>query len=1140
MINLARIVMVNWYTFGAKNIDLRGSAAIIGPNGAGKSSLLDAIQVVLTGNNRNLFSLNASSNVTAGRGRRGRSEDARSVLHYCLGKIHNVVLRPECITYLALVFERERDGRCWTVGLGLSAREEDGNEETLGAFIAPDQSLRAADFLDEIEGGGRVPIEYDELTTRLKRVKGFENFGHRPTNFTRRVLMELRGRGGYAEPDRFLRTIRNALRFREMNSANDFIRNFILEEDRLDVEGLRSSVAIWRGFQEKIDELERQKIKVSEAIAEHRELIEKLEDEKRFRWIARKAERDRLEGHLAHVRKTAADKKEAADAVQRALERGRQAIQGIVEEIAEIKRSLATNDKELAIKAFQLELPAAKKSVEDGDARRGDLLSALASGATIHARLVMLYGNDEYRASRTALEALATRLKGEARVDPKDVDVVARQTIDPLSRYADLLQQTREGLLANLGRLRGDLRELQDQLRGLIAGNAMIRRPTQNLIERLKGEGIAARPVAEMVEVTDEAWREAAETMLGPAREALIVDPREARRATAVMRAGRRDFVGCQIVNTTKTKEVSAVPEPDSLAAVIVTDDPHARSFINRRLNSVVRVDTEEELLRVDRGVTKDCVSAAGGSIEVRRPAANHPLGRDARERNRPLLEQAIADAERDFERNDRQAKAYAELITDIRHYLAAVSGPVGLQELDREVRDATERQLRIEDNIRKLEGERPIEIRERLAELERDLDGHRKDEQEDTRRQRVALYEHASADSKMAEAVEQFDTAEVAFLAVDEISEDERATAMLDYRALKTELGNAAAIRNAANEAASSAARRAQVLTGSAPRLAHAFAWEFHIPGFDEHRSPAVQLAWLDEQLAIIEGNHLTRYKDQAATARAAVEEALRSDLLVKLYTRIELARTQIRDLNAMLRHRIFHKERYEFDVRPDPAYSDIVQVAKRVYDNDADVMTLFASGAQLDADLARGVERIHKMLDGGGDVSEISDYRNYLRFELITRRIEDDQIASQYSQRQQSGSGGEKQVPFYIAISSAVAATCHHRETVRDHMGLGLVLFDEAFNALDGGNVSSCLSLMGEFNLQVVACAPTEKLASFMEHMDTIVTINRDRTHCQIDVEYPTKFGRQRFREANPANVSLDMFREIYARDNVSDAAE
>lgn len=785
---------------------------------------MDAIQVVLTGNNRNLFSLNASSNVTAGRGRRGHSEDARSVFHYCIGKVHNEVLRPESITYLALVFERERDGRCWSIGLGLSAREEEGREETLGAFIAPDQSLRADDFLQDL-----------------------------------------------------------------------------------------------------------------------------------------------------------------------------------------------------------------------GDGRRGQL-AKLAKGMSILDRLVMVYGNDEYRRSKEYLTALASRMQDGENVDAKDIDTVARRTVEPLTEYAELLRGTRDNLWIERAELQRQLNELQAQLRNVIAGKAMTNQQTHLLIDRLGQAGIEATPVAELVEVIDETWRDAAETLLGPAREALVVDPANARSAIEILKEGRREFAGCQVVNTTKTDRISQVPAADSLAAIIETANRHARAFINTRLNGVVRVTTEQELLRVDRGVTPECLSASGGSIEARRPANQHLLGRNAGARNRPLLEERITGVETELERSKRTAASHSGLLDDMEDFLEAVSSTIGFHELEDAVRAANERRLGIEDNIRTLEGERPVEIRQRLADLESDLGGYDDDIGQDEKKLKVLMYEHGPLMEKIREATEELKLAEDAFAERDaSFTELKRESAMRDYRALLEEHRSTAAVREAANQEAGSAARRASQLSGSAPHLARSFAYEFKIPDFDPSLDHPQQLAWLEGQLAIIEGNELVRYKEKAETARKAVEESLRTDLLIKLYTKIVGAREHINTLNGMLRHRVFHRERYNFEVRPDPAYSDIVQVAKLVYENQADAMDLFSGGAELEGEVARGVDRIHRMLEGGDDVSEISDYRNYLRFELVTRRAEDDTIASEYSKRQQSGSGGEKEVPFYIAISSAMAATCHHREKVREDMGLG-----------------------------------------------------------------------------------------------------
>ena len=122
------------------------------------------------------------------------------------------------------------------------------------------------------------------------------------------------------------------------------------------------------------------------------------------------------------------------------------------------------------------------------------------------------------------------------------------------------------------------------------------------------------------------------------------------------------------------------------------------------------------------------------------------------------------------------------------------------------------------------------------------------------------------------------------------------------------------------------------------------------------------------------------------------------------------------------------------------------------------------------------------------------------------------------------------------YIAMACAMSSVCHSSEDNRDNLGLGIILFDEAFNALDGGNVNSCLALLREFNLQVFACAPIEKLGVFMEQMDTVLSVRRIGTTTMLYADYLKDEGRAKFREANPANEPFDLFKERFGEEAVS----
>ncbi|TAN56492.1 MAG: hypothetical protein EPN26_03805 [Rhodospirillales bacterium] len=64
MIHLQRIGMVNWHLMPAQDVEVRGDVGVIGENRSGKSTLLDLIQVVITGNNGNRLRLNASANAS--------------------------------------------------------------------------------------------------------------------------------------------------------------------------------------------------------------------------------------------------------------------------------------------------------------------------------------------------------------------------------------------------------------------------------------------------------------------------------------------------------------------------------------------------------------------------------------------------------------------------------------------------------------------------------------------------------------------------------------------------------------------------------------------------------------------------------------------------------------------------------------------------------------------------------------------------------------------------------------------------------------------------------------------------------------------------------------------------------------------
>ena len=105
------------------------------------------------------------------------------------------------------------------------------------------------------------------------------------------------------------------------------------------------------------------------------------------------------------------------------------------------------------------------------------------------------------------------------------------------------------------------------------------------------------------------------------------------------------------------------------------------------------------------------------------------------------------------------------------------------------------------------------------------------------------------------------------------------------------------------------------------------------------------------------------------------------------------------------------------------------------------------------------RAVRHIEQILDDPeAKTDEIEDPRKYFNFELYIQD-EHGKVRSSLTSRAGTGSGGEGQLPFYIAIGASLAATYQNRRT--GQTGLALAIFDEAFNRLDTKAVCDLLGV-------------------------------------------------------------------------------
>jgi len=171
VIELRRIILVDWYLFRAQQVDMRGDDRHHRPNGAGKSAIIDAVQTVLSGASMASIRFNpsAQSNV--------RSK--RTLRDYCLGVVsldekgeRSEPTRQHAYTYIILVFEDLDDGSAVSLGVAFSASATRSDEACEARFIAKG-ALTSEDILASVGDDEVETLQWHAVRTAL-RARGIE------------------------------------------------------------------------------------------------------------------------------------------------------------------------------------------------------------------------------------------------------------------------------------------------------------------------------------------------------------------------------------------------------------------------------------------------------------------------------------------------------------------------------------------------------------------------------------------------------------------------------------------------------------------------------------------------------------------------------------------------------------------------------------------------------------------------------------------------------------------------------------------------------------------------------------------------------------------------------------------------------
>ncbi|WP_046864031.1 SbcC/MukB-like Walker B domain-containing protein [Microvirga massiliensis] len=1127
--HLSNIGLINWHLFPLTDLPVTGDViGIAGENKTGKSTILDAIQVVMTGCDESKMKLNRIAS------QKGADRQHRRSAHaYSLGRLSVTdTIRDESITYVMLSFEDPKGVRPpVTIGVGLEARKSENAVHVPIRFIAKGIALTTSDFVTDGQGGAKIVKPWSECGKRVGSIVAdaggtlieFRDLD-RAGDYVKEYMHALFPRGRTSSQVQFVKTFINAVTLMKMESATDFVREYLLEKDPIKVTSLRESIRLYREAAETVERLGANLDQLRDLLGTLDNLQELEFTEDREKWIALRARLAAALGAYRAQRRKRSERRASFEKVSRELAQCTSEIGRYRDEIAELqqrRRERLSEDRQALLKS--------RIQVLDNDYR-----TAISPG-TETAPAVMK-GLEGFLLFKEQGAARLLELIEEARhLLPKHGERWPSRAAERLDLLMPMIEESLEAAMRpaiplldekslQFHQAVEERETLKRQVEAARAGRLVLEPNVEAMVNRLTAEGMRPRVLAELVEVVNEDWAVAAEGYLGIDRETIFVDPEHNRAATDILSNERAKYRRVRIANTRKLKDMPDSADKGTLASVMHSDDRLARAFLVHRTGRINLAQARPDLDRPGRWIMRDGTYDDGVVIDVKDLRDGRKLGAKARmataEEAATRLEKLNFLIEGTLRRELDYLRRLEGAVTQFREWSGrlprdADGTPVLFREMLTKSSEIDRQRVRILAEIGELERADVSDIDRDLSELKQGLQASEEEEK--------GLREQAwELDRDIKQAHDMIEAGDGALGSRMHVRFQ-----LNNFRRGRKNLAAPGCLK-AYNE------RRRQVkgLTSLADdaeqrsRNARDEALEERMTGRDKARACITALGaedtfeadlfrilltkvrpWAVERAQEIENETLVHYQHELNDARTRTNDIFRNSFVNELAARFAKVRAELADIRDVLKKYTLLEEIYDIKSEWAPGYEPFHRIVERQRELELTNMPLFKGevddGDKLADDL-RVVQSV--LLAEDVDIAAYEDYTRYFVFEIEIRNTNTGRVVT-WSQRKHTGSGAELQTPYYVTLLSALSSVYYGGARSRlgeDDGGLCLAVFDEAFSNMDEAVRLQVVRFCLDLGLQLLICGPDGGRRSMERYAHTIVDIwkSGDQSFARVDV--------------------------------------
>ncbi len=1065
MKKLTRVKLINWHRFTNVLIDLENSVLISGENGAGKSTLLDAIQFVVTCST-NYFNKAAHEN-----GKRKLTGYIRCKT----GRENRPYERTgEISAHVALEFYEEKRQKYFIVGAVVDSASE-GQEKTV-RYLMDGERLEDGLFFQ-----GKVPRSIAQFRAgNGKKIKTW-------CTTEKDAKQMIKNRFGRLE-DKFFKLIPKAMAFRPIDDIKDFVYSYVLDEKEVNIDILRENVRTYQDLQRTLDKIKLRMGRLEKIEGFYRQVEDGTRKDRMYEYFLDRIEADILEEEIRQLESAIVHdtyrlerwNQEIAEAQKEKEER--QAIRdNLYAELASDKDFIARDEQQK--KLLLLEERERQLSGE-----RQQLFTSVNIAKAEVNRLLQVPDADD--CIRSYGEQLG-QLEKTVRID--DFKDTLQKVIAYKNHMSDRVYKRRAELDMNLRELSGQKKEWDLKIENLMKKKLSYPEEVTRVMNAIREEFVRIgrtpepRILCEMLEITDDSWRNAVEGYLNTQRFYILVEPDNFDIALGTYDRLRREkkTYGVGLINTQNLEGYDTAPE-GSLATVVTSGNKYARRYINMVLGKVTMCEHYSHLKKYKTAITRECMRYQNHVASAIKPAIFETpyIGKNA---IRVQLEQAKHKS-KELENQIKEKQNVLQKLEELQKPLSTETDTDIKYRVDVlvELRNTAQEIKNCRANIATLEKNSNMILKQiQLSELEKII--REKEEQIARDNRRVGQTEQNIENTKGRLADRQTSLVGQKARCAEFAAGQEEDIVLWDHdyeKQLKDksheQFKENFARRRKANQTTIAKCTESMTNAMVEYKTAHDFGAAATLEGYPD----------FEAEYSKLKSSELLSYEEKVESARQSAEEEFREQFLAKLQENMKNAQTEFKELNRALRDIRFSNEKYEFLFMPSKRYRHYYEMIMDDFNavqGESIFSGLFHENHKEVIDelferLALDHENSAKALD------EFTDYRTYMDYDI--RILHSDDSYSLYSKVCEEKSGGETQTPFYVTVAASFV------QLYRNGIGgeaVGLVMFDEAFNNMDDERIGGVLEFLRRLPLQILIAAPPDKIqyiSPFVEETLLVMT--------------------------------------------------